>query len=46
MERLKNNDRAIHNFLVSFYAKSSEHQKLLSYLKKQAKVCLLFNGLI
>lgn len=38
VDKLKNNERAIHNFLISFYAKSSDSQKLLNYLNKQSKV--------
>ena len=36
---LKNSDKAIHNFLISCYAKSDksrDHEKLLEYLTSQA----------
>ena len=37
---LHNNDRSIHNFLISVYAKSSasqDHRKLLDYLVIQSR---------
>ena len=43
MNKLHTPDRAIHNFLVSAYAKSKEHadySKLLTYLVAQGKVCV------
>ena len=38
MNKLKNEDRAIHNFLISTYVMSHSEQKLMAYLTEQSKV--------
>ena len=38
VNKLKNEDRAIHNFLISTYVMSKNTQKLLEYLTEQSKV--------
>ena len=42
MNKLKNEDRAIHNFLISTYV---SEQKLLAYLTEQSKVQFICNCL-
>ena len=43
MNKLKNEDRAIHNFLISTYVMSRSEQKLLAYLTEQSKVQFVCN---
>ena len=38
VHKLHNEERAIHNFLISTYIMSRQNQKLLSYLTEQSKV--------
>ena len=38
VNKLKNEDRAIHNFLISTYVMSRNEPKLLAYLNEQSKV--------
>ncbi len=47
VNKLRNSDRAIHNFLISAYAQSSEastHTKLMQYLLQQSKVSKYCNS--
>ena len=47
MDKLQNTDRAIHNYLVSAYAKSKDprdYAKLLTYLLNQSRVSGLGEG--
>ena len=39
VEKLGNRDTAIHNFLLSLYAKQNDKTLLLKYLYKYSKVC-------
>ena len=40
VEKLGNRETAIHNFLLSLYAKQTDKTLLLKYLYKYSKVCL------
>ena len=40
VEKLGNRETAIHNFLLSLYAKQNDKTLLLKYLYKYSKVCL------
>ena len=39
VEKLSNRETAIHNFLLSLYAKQTDKTLLLKYLYKYSKVC-------
>ena len=43
MHKMKNTDRAIHNFLISTYVMSRNSTKLLDYLNEQSKVQCTLN---
>ena len=51
VEKLGNRETAIHNFLLSLYAKQTDKTLLLKYLYKHSKVCLsvclsMFTGVL